>query len=468
MSSRQAAPRSYKKTSAKKVAKKPSYSKARKSIRKATTTKSMRYPGAGARLGSAIGSAFGPVGSVAGAALGGLAHQAIHALTGFGDYSMPNYEIKTNSLLGMGDPPRIENAGKEFVVRHREYLGDVYSGVAGAPGAPAPSPFALVSYPINPGINQTFPWLANVASRFEEYTIEGAAFEYRSLYSDAAVQTGGSLGAVIMATEYNAAKPVFANKIEMENYEFASSCKPSVSMLHPIECTPHQTPLTELYIRQPTTDLTNQDIKTYDLGKFQIATQGIPVSGSPLALGELWLTYQVRLFKPRVSNYVDSGYELWSTLGDIQPSGGVFISPGSVWYPSPYNNIGVVVDNIMGTFKVPLYSNEREYFVICDVRDPSNGVSQSSAIGYFSTADPTAVNGNIYLPLPSGTSDRSLSTRTAGSLITSGTSLMFSLRTKSLSPGNTHCTVSLPTGTGAGQTVVKSLLLNAIPVDLRG
>ena len=83
---------------------------------------------------------------------------------------------------------------------------------------------------------ETYPWLANVAGRFEEYNIEGMLFEYKSMYSDAAVQTGGSLGSVIMATSYNAAKPLFASKIEMENYEFAMSAKPSVSMCHPIEC----------------------------------------------------------------------------------------------------------------------------------------------------------------------------------------------------------------------------------------
>ena len=93
---------------------------------------------------------------------------------------------------------------------------------------------------------ETYPWLANVAGRFEEYNIEGMLFEYKSMYSDAAVQTGGSLGSVIMATSYNAAKPLFASKIEMENYEFAMSAKPSVSMCHPIECACGQTPLNEL------------------------------------------------------------------------------------------------------------------------------------------------------------------------------------------------------------------------------
>ena len=146
-------------------------------------------------------------------------------------------------------------------------------------------------------------------------------FEYKSMYSDAAVQTGGSLGSVIMATSYNAAKPLFASKIEMENYEFAMSAKPSVSMCHPIECARGQTPLNELYVRTQSQLIDDQDIKTYDLGRFQIASQGIPCSGSALSLGELWVTYQIRFLKPRVSDYLDSGYTRLSHDPAVQPAG---------------------------------------------------------------------------------------------------------------------------------------------------
>lgn len=211
------------------------------------------------------------------------------------------------------------------------------------------------------------------------------------------MQTGGSLGAVVMATEYNAAKPVFANKIEMENYEFAQSSKPSISMAHPIECAPHQTPLTELYIRQPTTNLTGQDIKTYDMGNFQIASQGIPVTGSAQSLGELWVTYEIILYKPRVSNYVDSGFAQFGTNTASQAVGGNFFAGGENWVGlDPHQTLKVELDVPNNKFKIPLFSNVRTYEVVCDVRDPTNSVSQSAACGYFpSPATPSVLNGTV-------------------------------------------------------------------------
>ena len=69
--------------------------------------------------------------------LRGLAQTLIHKVTGFGDYTLPGYGVTANKLLETNDPPIVMNDGKEFVIRHREYITDIYSGVAGSAGAPA-------------------------------------------------------------------------------------------------------------------------------------------------------------------------------------------------------------------------------------------------------------------------------------------------------------------------------------------
>ena len=105
------------------------------------------------------------------------------------------------------DPPRVVNRGKEFVVRHREYIQDMYSASGTANSVSA---FAIQGYPIQPGSFVTFPWLSSIADKFEQYRVEGMLFEYKSMYSDAVVTQNGSLGSIILATEYNSGAPAFS------------------------------------------------------------------------------------------------------------------------------------------------------------------------------------------------------------------------------------------------------------------
>lgn len=252
------------------------------------------------------------IGGTAGSVLGGIANRGLYALTGYGDYT-----VRSNVLLETNGPPSVVNrSNKEFVVRHREYITDVYS-LAGA--ANTPSAFGLQSYSINPGDATTFPWLSTISDKFEQYRIEGMVFEFKSLYSDAVVTQNGSIGSIVLATEYNAGAPGFTSKQAMENYQFAQSCKPSGSVLHPIECARPQNVLSELYIR-PAALPSGEDIKTYDFGNFQIASQGIPLgsAGAAVNLGELWVSYQIALIKPRIptgpTTYKDSGFAYFSGI----------------------------------------------------------------------------------------------------------------------------------------------------------
>lgn len=289
-----------------------------------------RWNQGGGAMKSQFEDAGGIIGGPVGRQLGGLLNRGIYALTGFGDY-----KVQKNILMETNGPPAVVNSGKEFVVRHREYIQDVYSASG---TANTPSAFSLLSYPINPGQFTTFPWASNLADKFEQYRVDGIIFEFKSLYSDAVVTQNGSIGSIVLATEYNAGAPVFPNKQAMENYEFAQSCKPSCSVLHPVECARNQSVLSELYVR-PATLPVGEDIKTYDFGNFQIASQGIPLgaAGAAVALGELWVSYQITFMKPKIvtgsSSYVDSGFAYFS--GVSNNSG--FVPYGTT--PVPFNSI---------------------------------------------------------------------------------------------------------------------------------
>lgn len=270
--------------------------------------------GAGAEaLGSAAGMAVGgPPGAILGGILGRGAHAMFKAVTGFGDY-----QIQRNTLMMGGmSPPMIVNSINRgsVIVRHREYLGDINATTA----------FTLHSYPLNPGQVLTFPWLSQMAGSYEEYRFRGMIFEFKSLSSDAVLSTATSsaLGAVIMATQYDVLDSPFANKMEMENYEFANSSKPSCSFYHPIECKRSQTPGGgELYVRTGAVP-SNADSRLYDLGNFNIATVGMQADSG--VAGELWCTYEIEFFKPKF-NPAEGGlldhFNLQGTIAAATPLG---------------------------------------------------------------------------------------------------------------------------------------------------
>jgi hypothetical protein len=224
--------------------------------------------GAGRGIGNMLG--IGDFGEKAGGFLS--------KIFGFGQYN-----VKKNSLLGD------QNLGfgigmLEFC--HKEYIQDVFSSTG----------FALTQFNINPGLSNLFPLLSQLANCFEQYQFLGLLFIYKSTSADALNSTNTALGTVVIATNYNASDAAFTSKQQMEGYEFNSQSAPSMSHVHAIECDPKQTTLERMYVRSQALS-TNQDVKFYDLGLLQLATQGMQAVST---IGEFQTVYHIRLFKPKL------------------------------------------------------------------------------------------------------------------------------------------------------------------------
>ena len=214
----------------------------------------------------------------------------IGRLFGSGDYVQG--PIPSNNVFYNGKelPNFAAKGGYANVICHREYIKDITSSsVAGN--------FQLESFDVNPGLPTTFPWLAVVAQCYEEYKIHGMVFEFKSTSADALNSTNTALGTVIMATSYNAAAPDFISKQQMENYEFASSARPSVSQMHGLECAADQTPIVQRIVRSGSVP-SGQDQRWFDLANFQIASVGM--QGTSVNIGELWCTYCIEFLKPKL------------------------------------------------------------------------------------------------------------------------------------------------------------------------
>lgn len=249
------------------------------------------FSSVGSGIGSAAGGLLGgPAGSALGSVLGKLGGGLVSKIMGGGDYQVTNAgAIKENSLLSNASNIPQFGTGKVVVnIKHREYIGDVISSsTAGA--------FQITSYPVNPGLASSFPWLSTVVGgNFQQHRIKGMTYEFRSMSSDALNSVNTALGQVIMASDYDSADSPFTTKQQMENTEYGVSCKPSMSMLHGIECARSQTSVSELFVRSYAVPA-GADVRLYDLARFYIATNG--VQGTSVNLGELWVTYDIDFFK---------------------------------------------------------------------------------------------------------------------------------------------------------------------------
>jgi len=130
------------------------------------------------------------VGGSVGSYIGHGIHTLVRNLVGFGDYNVQENSIMSGRVLS-GDPPEIRNTHQNsFIVRHREYMTDVYASQA----------FDITSYNINPGLLVSFPWLAQVADSFEQYKMRGLVYEFKSMSSDAVLSSGASSA---LGTGYN-------------------------------------------------------------------------------------------------------------------------------------------------------------------------------------------------------------------------------------------------------------------------
>lgn len=337
------------------VSSKPTYSRKStyKPAPKRTYTKKSTSSGlASGMLGTLGGLGAGALGlpPSLGSGLGSLLGSGISHFTGLGDY-----KVKKNAFIQDGmfnESPPIMNTNKHggTVFRKTEYIGDVISG-------PAMS-FNSQTYNVNPGLERCFLWLSQVAGNYEQYVIEGMYFEYRSMSADALNSTNTALGQVILSAQYNSGNPDFTNKQEMENYEGGVSIKPSSSCKFFLECSRKSNVLDNLYVRTSSVP-TGEDIRMYDLCKFQIATNGL--QGQNVNVGELWITYQIALIKPKLHNALGL-YDYYFSAQTLTPATAADPLPTTGWTLNPESNLNID-DIIQPSNKIylPLSSIKQRY-----------------------------------------------------------------------------------------------------------
>ena len=359
------------------------------------------YRGRGAYYagGTISGSAKIPgVGRISAQGRAGYTHgggdAAMSKLMGLGAYSADR--IQQNALL-RPDPPMIMNGPEGTVIRHREFIQNIVTdGTAGA--------FKIETFAINPAQPQTFPWLSTVAQNFEEYVMEGLVFEFQSTSSDAIASSSNlALGSVMMVTQYDVDNPPFVSAQGVLNYDWSQSCKVSETVLHFVECDPAQNVMRKYFTRSPSEN--SSDLRFTDMGNFSIATEGL--QGTSVNIGRLWVSYQVRLSKPKLSPSASnpSGSYWWGRNYDgavtsAHPFGST--DPTIV----PENNMEITIDTVSNFIRLPSLATDASYYVAIQWRTDSSTFTAGSLTA--SNCDKLPVFGDITTSV-SGTPDYAVS-----------------------------------------------------------
>ncbi|HIA00654.1 MAG TPA: hypothetical protein EYN66_01870 [Myxococcales bacterium] len=266
--------------------------------------------------------------------------------TGRRAFGLGAYQTNTNDLIQSGGntfkAPSFGGTSDTGAVmlQNREYIGNIY--------APGTSQFSIQTYDLNPGMPETFSWLSQIAANYDNYEFGQLMFTFKSTVSD--FQTSnGVVGQVIMTTQYNSSLPIFRDKQSMMTYHGAVAGKTSQNSLAGVECDPKKIAGAAIkYVRYQNL-MQGQDYKDYDLGRMEIAVVDCPETLFNQAIGELWVSYTVKLSVPKL--VVGRGLAIQQDLWAIgQPAAGAV-------------NVRIAPRNLAGQVSVLWASNTQQQMV---------------------------------------------------------------------------------------------------------
>jgi len=371
--------------------------------------------------------------------------------SGRGFYSgRGSYEQTISNQLVAGTnvrPATLSSSGDEtgeIIISKREYLTDMFSTGSTA--------FYLESFGVNPGLPGVFPFLSQIATNYTTYEFIQLIFEYVPVVSQAS--TTGAMGTIILACNGNAAAGPFASKVEMNEYDGAISGRVCDHLVLGIECDPRKLGLQPtLYVRAGSVQ-TGQDIKTYDLGLFQIGLSGVSPAAFPTGtqLGEIWVHYRLKLRKPRL--YDALGFNVPRDVFYSSGAGSTAVLPfGS----APYKSLNNVIGGRLSKSVATTYTFPDNYTGYTEIILVIQGATVTNASGIV------AVFGGI-----TGVNDIEFSGAAAGAIQNgSGTATMTYRQHVfvpiATAPGVNYFSVSLTTFTTPGSLEMEVFQYNPLP-----
>lgn len=424
-------------------------------------------------VGMGIG---GLIGGIPGSAVGHRYGAKFSKWMGWGDYGgdAGGNQIMAGSVTTPMTVNAADDLSGDIYLSHREFLGNV---TALGTGTTTPSAFNLVSYPINSGLQATFPWLSQIAQNFTLYELIGCVFEYKPTSGELG-SASNALGKIVMATQYDPDAADFSSTVEMENYDYNDSCKPSEHMIHGIETKRSQAATNMLYVRSGPS---SKDKIFTDYGNFQIATEGLPVnaaSGTIINVGELWVTYRVKLSRAKLFGSLLGANVGFDTLYGVSTAGnlGGGTNAGMVtngWSQYPTNNaVNTLAPRVSNNIGCSAVGTDAKTIVLTFPKNIVTGsyriqwqVTNSAA--YTMVFNAPVVNAYATLPLANGIDYNPFTaTFSTAQVFTAIGYSQQSFIVQVNAPGTTQATVTLSVANNLTTGSVSSVNIMEIPRSL--
>jgi len=305
---------------------------------------------------------------------------------GTGAYKQPRV-VRNNLITGSdGAIPRFSSSNDEtgdVIISHREYISDIFANAS-------TTNFSVQSFPLNAGMTSSFPYLSQLGCNFEEFDLVQCMYTYRPTCSDN--QSTAGLGTIAIATIYNASKPDFSDKQTIMEYAHSNSAKITSGLQHGVECDDAKRSGTaEKYIRSGPLGI-NEDLNQYDFGKINVAVCGTAASIANQTIGELWVSYTVKLRKCKLFSNLGQNIKkevFYSTSPTVLKP----FATGST-YKHIDSNIGIKLSSTAGstfTFPAGFYGRIR---VTLAYRLTATAAERVDSLALFSPSG-AAITGNI-------------------------------------------------------------------------
>lgn len=215
----------------------------------------------------------------------------------------PKRRSKTQGAVSRGitvkhAKPAITTKGGVVRISHKEYFGDITSGAVA-------NVFEIAAYPMNPGISTLFPWLSQIAMRFDKYRF----VSLRVLYEPRTSTT--TSGVIHMAFDQDANDMPPDDSLEALSYEDSLTTPVWKEAALPIH-------LDGMYRFTRAGLPVNKvaDLKTYDLGNLYTMNRGCPANQW---MGSFSIAYTIELINPQVEDDVGGKFNAGDTVDISHP-----------------------------------------------------------------------------------------------------------------------------------------------------